>query len=226
MANDRSAVQQLIYSCQGLVRSIAWTFHQKLPSSVELDDLIGYGQVGLAEAARDYDETRGVQFTTYAYYRVRGAILDGLSRMSWFNQADFNRGRYERAANEVLKDIDTETDSTTAENAVWMSRATRSLGAAFMLTQLSSSEIDIADSSQEQVSSEAEHLELRRQIELALDELPDAEREMIVGVYFDGLSIKDAGERLNVGKAWASRLHSRALELLSFKLSGEAAEKA
>lgn len=226
MANDRSSVQQLIFSCQGLVRSIAWTFHQKLPSSVELDDLIGYGQIGLAEAARDYDDSRGVQFTTYAYYRIRGSILDGLSRMSWFNQADFSRGRYERAANEVLKDIDTEAEASTAENAVWMNRATRSLGAAFMLTQLSSSEIDIADSSHEQVSFDAELGELRHQIEQALDDLPEAERQMIVGVYFDGLSIKDAGERLNVGKAWASRLHSRALELLSFKLSGEAAEKA
>ncbi len=217
MANDPSAAFQLIHSCQGLVRSIAWKLHQKLPSSVELDDLIGYGQVGLAEAARDFDTSRGVQFTTYAYYRIRGSILDGLSRMSWFNQADFSRGRYERAANEVLKDSD--TDSTVAENAAWMTRATRSLGTAFMLTQLSSTEVEIADKQQEQVTSEAELTDMRRQIQDALVELPEAERQMIVSVYFEGLSIKDAGEQLNVGKAWASRLHSRALELLSFRLA-------
>ncbi|MGV2335702.1 MAG UNVERIFIED_CONTAM: hypothetical protein LVR18_16830 [Planctomycetaceae bacterium] len=63
----------MINGCQGLVRTIAWRVHQRLPKTVDLDDLIGYGQVGLAEAARDFDETKGSQFVTYAWYRVRGA---------------------------------------------------------------------------------------------------------------------------------------------------------
>ena len=78
--------QQLIESCQGLVRSLAWKIHQKLPRGVDLDDLIAYGQIGLAQAARDFDVSRGGQFSTFAWYRTRGAILDGLAQMSWFTR--------------------------------------------------------------------------------------------------------------------------------------------
>ena len=56
--------QQLMTSCQGLVRSIAWKIHQRLPAHVDLEDLVSYGQIGLAEAARDFDSGRGGQFST------------------------------------------------------------------------------------------------------------------------------------------------------------------
>ena len=91
--------EQLVTGCEGCVRSLAWKIHQRLPNSVELDDLIAFGQLGLLEAARDFDQKRQVRFTTYAYYRVRGAILDGLSTMNWFTKADYARGRYEQSAN-------------------------------------------------------------------------------------------------------------------------------
>lgn len=216
MTHDPNEARQLIHSCQGLVRSIAWKFHQQLPPSMDMDDLIGYGQVGLAEAARDFDTSRGVQFTTYAYYRIRGAILDGLSRMSWFNRADFSRGKYESAANEVLKTSDTASD--TAEDAVWFSRTAGSLGTAYILTHLGATELEIPDRTMEEASSDLERTDLRNEIQQILNELPEPERKMIRGVYFEGLSIKDAGEQMQIGKAWASRLHARALELLSLRM--------
>src|SRR5206468_4279555 len=86
--------ENLMLSYMGLVRALAWKIHQKLPRHVELDDLYGYGCVGLAEAARSFDDHRGIEFTTFAYYRIRGAILDGLSKMSWFSAASFHRGNY------------------------------------------------------------------------------------------------------------------------------------
>src|SRR5688572_30076999 len=80
----------LIAGCQGLVRTLAWRIHKKLPPSVDLEDLISYGQVGLAEAARDFDPSLGDHFITYAYYRIRGAILDGLTKLSWFSLHDYH----------------------------------------------------------------------------------------------------------------------------------------
>jgi RNA polymerase sigma factor FliA len=73
--------QRLIEENQGLVRSLAVSIRRKAPQQVELDDLMAYGEVGLAEAAQDFDPSRGAQFSTYAYYRIRGAIYDGLSKM-------------------------------------------------------------------------------------------------------------------------------------------------
>src|SRR3970282_2428224 len=61
-----------------LVRTIARMMSHGLPAVVELDDLVHDGVVGLLECARRFDPSRGVNFRTYARYRIRGAILDGL----------------------------------------------------------------------------------------------------------------------------------------------------
>src|SRR5687767_10234121 len=63
----------LFDSCQGLVRSLAWRIQTKMGRMVELDDLIAYGQLGLVEAARNFDAGRGLAFTTFAHYRIRGS---------------------------------------------------------------------------------------------------------------------------------------------------------
>ena len=69
--------RELIDEGQALVKSLAARIHRNLPVHVDFDDLISYGQIGLAEAAQDFDAEQGTRFTTFAYYRIRGAILDG-----------------------------------------------------------------------------------------------------------------------------------------------------
>jgi len=208
---------ELIQSCQGLVRSIAWKIHQRLPRSVELDDLIGYGQVGLAEAARDFDAGRGIQFTTYAYYRVRGAVLDGLSTMSWFSKADYSRGRYEQAANSVLDESSAEPE--TSSELSWFTTTTRSLSAAFLISDFASVSLEQQTADSGSPSMDADFEDLRKTIGEALDRLPEQDRGLIEDIYFRGMSIKDAGERIGISKAWASRLHARILRNLGFQLS-------
>lgn len=214
-------VTELISSCQGLVRSIAWKIHQKLPATVDLDDLIGYGQIGLAEAARDFDTSRGTQFTTYAYYRIRGAVLDGLSRMSWFSRAEYAAGRYEQAANDIL----TGEGARTAESdeVDWFSRTTRSLGMAFVMTHFVNGTAESTIADQRTPGDTVETSDLCDAVRRLLDELPEQEQCLIRGIYFEGLSIKDAGERINISKAWASRLHARVLERLAARLTTGAA---
>ena len=199
------------------MRSIAWKIHQRLPRTVELDDLIGYGQVGLAEAARDFDAGRGVQFTTYAYYRVRGAVLDGLSTMSWFSKADYSRGRYEQAANDVLHESSPE--SGVANELSWFTNTTRSLSAAFLISDFASVSLEQQTAAPESQSADIESEDLRKTISEALGSLSEQERGLIEDIYFRGMSIKDAGERIGISKAWASRLHARILRNLGFQLS-------
>ncbi len=101
MTVSQQASEQLIDRYQDLVRSIAVSVRRKAPKNIELEDLIAYGQVGLVQAARDFDPQRGNTFSTYAYYRIRGAIYDGLSKLSWTSRARYNRLRYQQMANEV-----------------------------------------------------------------------------------------------------------------------------
>src|SRR6185436_14020281 len=67
------------------------------------DDLVGYGHKGLIEAADRFDSKQGVTFTTFAYYRIRGAMLDGLRSMGWYSRSDYARYRAEERANELLQ---------------------------------------------------------------------------------------------------------------------------
>ena len=210
-------INELTRSCQGLVRSIAWKIHQKVRSHVEMDDLVGYGQVGLAEAVRDFDPDRGVQITTFAYYRIRGAILDGLTTMSWFNRADYSRGRYERIANELFSDSSSSGESL-REDAQWFRQTTGSLAMVYLISQhgTDAPAPDIADSNQGTPDSQAEMSDLAVKLHRLIEELPEDAQTLVRGVYFEGLTIKEAGERFGVSKAWASRMHTRILEKLAY----------
>ncbi|TWT50081.1 RNA polymerase sigma-D factor [Thalassoglobus neptunius] len=217
---DVPSPRDLVNSCQGLVRSIAWKLHQRLPKNVDLDDLIGFGQIGLSEAARDFDVRRGVNFSTYAYYRIRGSILDGLGKMSWFSKADFNRGRYEQSANDVL--ATSSSGGANSEDLSWFASTTNALATVFLVSQLGSEDRpggEAVDNSYEERERQVEQLDLLEKLRELIQELPDQQREIVEGVYYDGLTIKAAGERVGISKAWASRVHKQALETLMLRLT-------
>jgi len=69
-------VDAIVNELAPLVKRIAYHFMAKLPASVEADDLIQAGLMGLLDAAKNFDDTQGAQFETYAIQRIRGSILD------------------------------------------------------------------------------------------------------------------------------------------------------
>ena len=83
-AGSVGSAEALVEQYRSFVTALAKKILRSLPSFVELEDLEGYGQIGLIEASRRFDPTRGVQFKTFAYYRIRGAIYDGIRKMAWF----------------------------------------------------------------------------------------------------------------------------------------------
>ena len=76
MKTDDAFVKQYA----GLVRTIASKVRAQMDLTCELDDLIAFGTQGLIEAASRFDESRGIQFNTFAYYRIRGAIIREIAR--------------------------------------------------------------------------------------------------------------------------------------------------
>ena len=80
---DRNA---LIKQYQPLVRRLAHHMMAKLPPSVEVDDLIQVGLIGLADALTRFESSQGVQFETFATQRIRGAMLDELRENDWMSR--------------------------------------------------------------------------------------------------------------------------------------------
>src|SRR5258707_11962977 len=94
---------QLVEQHLGLVQAIARKVKKTLGARIDYDDLVAYGSKGLVEAAERYDARPGVAFSTFAYYRIRGAMFDGLRTMGWYSRADYARYRAEERANEYLQ---------------------------------------------------------------------------------------------------------------------------
>lgn len=206
----------LFDSCQGLVRSLAWRIQSKMGKLVELDDLIAYGQLGLVEAARKFDPGRGMAFTTYAHYRIRGAILDGLEKLRWFNKAAFRGSRYEHLATDFLV-----SDNPSEQNdGTWLVQTSRSLAVSYLLSSdaVAAAAAAIEDDSNAAPDAGLMSEELRVMVHKAIEQLPPQVALLIRWTYFEGLNLKEAGERLGISKAWASRLHARALSMLAGKL--------
>jgi len=224
--------QDLINECQGLVRSLATTIRRKLPPNVELDDLVAYGQVGLAEAAKEFDPSRGSRFSTYAYYRIRGAIYDGLSKMSWFSRSQYKRVRTEQMADEVLRAENEQDEEPLKAGCEGDMRWFRDLSRALTVVHLTmhSGEQDDpgaslpADTSVPDPSDVVIGREIRDILHELIDALPEAAGNLIRATYFEGLTLQEAGDRLGVSKSWASRLHAKTLQRLarSLKLLGVA----
>ena len=80
--NDQQRVSRMLEEHAGLVKQVALHLLARMPSSVELDDLMQVGMIGLLEADTNFDPSKGAQFDTFARIRVRGAMIDEVRRLS------------------------------------------------------------------------------------------------------------------------------------------------
>jgi len=227
MSTVDDPTRRLILSCQGLVKAIAVRVHSHSPRGVDLDDLIGYGEVGLAEAARDFDPDRGVQFTTFAYYRIRGAIYDGLAKMTWPSRASFSRFLYQRSADELLKS-ELESDEADDGPLEMQARRFRRVTERLFVTYLAS-HVRLDDEGGEHslaiedttaiapsvLVARRENCDVLRQL---INTLPPEAHQLIYSMYFEGQDLTRASAALGISKSWASRLHAKTLERLAGSL--------
>jgi RNA polymerase sigma factor for flagellar operon FliA len=217
MSDVRIPPQQLIFMHQGLVQAIARALHRSFPRYIELEDVIAYGQIGLAQAARDWDASRGTQFSTYAYYRIRGAILEGVHKMIWLHRPPTPATKFQRHSNEVLAQCAEDAQAAPADEASWLSSVGPRLAMVYLLSQVqeeAAGDLEPADGHATPLQSVLDQ-ELKSTLHALIDALPSDERHLIRMAYFEGLSLTETAYRLGISKAWASRLHSRCLDRLA-----------
>ncbi len=211
----------LILEHRDFAEALARKIHATLPAHVEVEDLIGFAVLGLAQAAALFDASRGAQFKTFAYARIRGAIFDGIAQTlgtSRHLHAEARKLRrqlaLEESADEVCEQFGLAAQGgSTAEGLLSHLRgAIRDLGQVFLLNGGGE---DPADDGAEQDPRERLELEeLREELRAALGRLPNEEAELIRLHYFEGLTFTECARRLGKHKSWISRLHARSLERL------------
>lgn len=219
-SSNAQQISDLIGEGHALVRSLALRIYRNIPVRVELDDLIAYGELGLAEAARDFQADLGNQFSTFAYYRIRGAIYDGLAKMTWTSRARYRRLRFESMADDVLeaeRESDHGKPMSAEESGRWFARVTERLAMVFLASDSDdeSNPVAAAEDPLDAAPVRMLHREASESLRALVDRLPDVERRFINYVYFDGLTLREAGLRLGFSKSWASRLHAKILERLA-----------
>jgi len=217
-AFDRDA---LIEQHRSYARALAIKVIRTLPSSVELSDLVAYGELGLVEAAERYDPRRGVAFSTFAHYRIKGAIYDGLREMGYFSRQGGVRVRWAANASDVVQSAldDSVHDSPSGASASVDDEIAdaQSLIDALIPVYLISLGSDAVPEVVDQHALSMEQIEQRELVRLALDalrELSEDEQDLINALYFKHVSMTELAARQGVNKSWISRLHTRAIKHL------------
>ncbi len=202
------------------VRGLAVKIRAQLELHCELDDLLGYAHRGLLEARARFDPERGVRFKTFAYYRVRGAIIDGVREMAYMPRRVHAARRaaeaLDRAAEEEANRRGAEparqTDASAALEAI--DQILGRTSAAFVIAAMGQHD-DASSDPEAEVASEQE----RARVRAALDVLDDRERALIEGHYFGDRTLEEIGAEMGISKSWASRLCTRALDRMRHALS-------
>jgi RNA polymerase sigma factor for flagellar operon FliA len=215
---------RLIQEHLGYVRSIAAKVRQSLRGSqLDFEELVAFGSKGLVEAAQRFDPTRGVAFTTFSYYRIRGAIFDGLRQTGWLKRSRY--ARFSEAANSYLENHSERESSrgqpshaTTEETVKTMTDTLQDLTVIFLASFNADEQLEMADSQTPDGSQSLEGKETREAVQRALQCLPEKERLLVDYCYFQGLSLSEAGRKLGLSTSWSSRLHARAIRLLAQEL--------
>lgn len=199
------------------VRRLAHRIKREIATDLDLEELVAYGQRGLVEAAERYDPARGVAFTTFSYYRIRGAIFDGLRKLGWLSRSEY--ARFSAAQNELLGNAaERQTVERRGDAKQTMSSVAKTLDqlAVIFVTSLEAGERPPEPVSEAPDGAEiVEHKQAVSVVRRAVETLPERERRLIEMHYFEDMSLQDAGKALGLSKSWASRLHARTIAQLT-----------
>lgn len=216
---SRKEASELIERYEKLVYKIAHRLQKNLPEQVEIEDLVGWGYTGLLEAYHRYDESKATRFASYAYYRVRGAMLDACPAP----MVDPHRRVVEQGCNEILNTfahvVNNRDGGTGVEDRLSMlSDVAGSLMMVFVLGDHPERALRPDAAPHEQKIRRRETAQKMREL---LEKLPENEREVLVGVYFDEETLTGIADRLDLSPSWVSRIHSRALKRMRRMIDGD-----
>ncbi len=225
-AVQRSASTEVVERHADLVRRIAHHLAARLPASVELDDLVQAGMMGLIEASRNFDAEQGASFETYASIRIRGAMIDEIRRGDWTPRSVHRKAREAAEATRVLEQRLGRAASD-AEIAQAMNLPMDDYNRLLEDTvsgQVLSLESHIEDHGEPNVATgrspqrALEVGEFRQALAEAIGQLPEREQLVLSLYYEQELNLREIGAVLSVSESRVCQIHGQAMLRLRSRL--------
>lgn len=222
--------QLLVERHAPLVKRIALHLMARLPASVQLDDLIQSGMIGLIEAGKKFDGSKGASFETYAGIRIRGAMLDEIRRGDWTPRSVHRNGRLiantiaelEAQLGRDVKDIEVaEKLNITLDEYHQMINEVSS-GKIIGMEDLGVNEdVIVAKDAQENENQPFEGMAsaaFQKALASTIASLPEREALVLSLYYDDELNLREIGEVLSVSESRVSQIHSQAMVRLKSRM--------
>jgi RNA polymerase sigma factor for flagellar operon FliA len=212
-----------------LVKRIAFHLLNRLPPTVQVDDLIQSGMVGLLEAAGNFDSKMGASFETFAGIRIRGAMIDEVRKSDWTPRSVHRKFR---AVTEAIRKIENETGQDANDQDVALLLGLSLSDYHQILIDSSSARIhsiedleggvndSVMPNSIESTPEESfTELEYQRQLVNSIKQLPQKEQFVMSMYYDDEMNFREIGEVLDVTESRICQLHGQALLRIKAKMA-------
>ena len=229
-AVQATATNDLVVQHAPLVKRIAYHLLGRLPDTVQLDDLVQSGMLGLLEAIKNYDASQGASFETYAGIRIRGAMLDELRRSDWTPRSVHKKVRM---VAEAIREIENNAgrDAKDSEVAAYMGISIEEYNhilqdsvscKTFSVEELVQGEDGVIEGVYATTLQPEEILlqeNFQKALAIAISELPERER-LVVSLYYDEeLNLREIGKVLEVSESRVSQICSQAMLRLRARLA-------
>ncbi len=214
-----------------LVKRIAYHLLSKLPDTVQVDDLIQAGMLGLLESMKNYDASKGASFDTYAGIRIRGSMLDEVRRCDWVPRSVYKKSRVisdavrilENQTGEAAKESDVAEYLGISLDEYYRILRDSSNCRVFSVEELAQTgdnyleeSSDVSEAPLESVTRES----FQHALSAAIASLPEREK-LIISLYYDEeLNLREIGKILNLTESRVSQISSQAVIRLRSRLSG------
>ncbi len=220
---------ELLIEFAPLVKRIAYHLLAKLPPTVQVEDLIQSGMIGLLEAAAQYDSSQGASFRTYAGIRIRGSMLDEMRKLDWTPRSVHRKARQvaecvARIENETGRDARdlevTEAMGITIDEYHQILNDV-SVSKVFSFDQLDSQNSDgdiFSDNEYNPVNVLQKH-GFKSGLADAIKNLPERDQLIMSLYYEEELNLKEIGEVLEVSESRVSQIHGRIMLKLRTAMS-------